>query len=231
MLPPRAFTGDPDTSPAGAPYKKYVTLWGNDPIWASPFVPGIAPTLAHFPLARTAPDPTGAWLPPNAPAAEKRSAPGRVSRSKGCSRPSPDRSRMGTVDVAPHDVFYDADRGSSGIATSRSTAGASYFPFIRLALARYQPISSRHAHLSNVVLADIIALSADRWLNVTPAADSPKVRVAVFGVTLRRVQRPSRGRAGSLASSRIDPLTGVVEVRAAGGGLGADGGRGMARAS
>ncbi len=29
-----------------APYKNYVTQWGNDPMWDSAFVAGIAPTLA-----------------------------------------------------------------------------------------------------------------------------------------------------------------------------------------
>ena len=210
LLPPSTFTGDPDTSPAGAPYKKYVTLWGNDPIWASSFVPGIAPALSHFPLARTAPDPTGAWLPPNAPEAEKDQRPGAFP-IKGLQPPSPDRSRMGTVDVAPHDVFYDATR-QLWYCDIEINCGASYFPFVRLALARYQPISSGNAHLSNVVLADIISLSADRWLNVTPAADSPKVRIAVFGVNADESSAHHEA-AHSLASSHIDPLTGVIEVR------------------
>ena len=35
----------------------------------------------------------------------------------------------------------------------------SYYPFIRLALARYQPTSITGAHLSNVVLADIMPLA------------------------------------------------------------------------
>ena len=45
------------------------------------------------------------------------------------------------------------------------------------------PISSPGAHLSNVVLSDIISFTPDRWLNVTPAADDRRVRVAVFGVS------------------------------------------------
>jgi hypothetical protein len=118
---------------------------------------------------------------------------------------------MGTVDVAPHDVFYDATR-QLWYCDIEINCGASYFPFVRLALARYQPISSPNAHLSNVVLADIISLAADRWLNVTPAADSQKVRIAVFGINADESSAHHEA-AHSLASSHIDPLTGIIEVR------------------
>ena len=60
VLAPSSFTGEPETEPEGHPYKKLVTQWGNDPIWASPFVAGIAPSRSSFPRARTAPDPAGA---------------------------------------------------------------------------------------------------------------------------------------------------------------------------
>ena len=144
-------------SPRGAPYKNYVTQWGNDPIWESPFVPGIAPARDAFPLARTAPDPTGAWLPPDAPPARSDQRPGAFNVT-GLRPPSPDRASMGsstsrrtTCSTMPIRQLWYCDIEIIG--------GASYFPFIRLALARYQPISSRNAHLSNVVLADIIALT------------------------------------------------------------------------
>ncbi len=68
--------------------------------------------------------------------------------------------------IAPHDVFYDAEPQLWYCDIQIETRDT-YFPFIRLALARYQPISTPGAHLSNVVLADFMALSADRWLNVT----------------------------------------------------------------
>ena len=180
VLPPQGFADDPDKTPQSAPYKKYVTQWGNDPLWDSAFVPGIAPTLAHFPLARTAPDPSGAWLPPNAPADERDQPPGGFL-VKGLP-PNGVGARGGPVDVAPHDVFYDADR-QLWYCDVQISPGAAYFPFIRLALARYQPASSPNSHLSNVVLSDIIALTADRWLNVTPAQGDRRVRVAVFGVS------------------------------------------------
>ena len=180
VLPPEGFSADPEKTPEGAPYKKYVTQWGNDPIWDSAFVPGIAPTLSHFALARTAPDATGAWLPPNAPAEERDQPPGSFSVKQ--LPPTGVGARGGFVDVAPHDVFFDSER-QLWYCDIQISAGAAYFPFIRLALARYQPSSSRGAHLSNVVLSDIIALTPDRWLNVTPAEGDRRMRVAVFGVS------------------------------------------------
>ena len=209
VLPPPALTGDPDTTPEGAPYKNYVTQWGNDPIWSSPFVSGIAPTRADFPRARTAPDPAGVWLPPNAPAAEADQRPGTF-KVTGLQPPDP-RRKHGFVEVAPHDVFYDPQR-QLWYCDIEVAAGASYFPFIRLALARYQPTSSRDAYLSNVVLADIIALTADRWLNVTPSTEARKVRVAVFGVSYDESSGHHEA-SGSLAMSLFDPLTGRVENR------------------
>lgn len=208
ILPPKGFADDPDTAPAGAPYKKYVTLWGNDPIWDSAFVPGLAPTLARFPLARTAPDPTGAWLPPNAPSNESDQRPGSFAIS---SLPTSKlQIRGGVVDVAPHDVFYDETRQLWYCDVEIET-GAAYFPFIRLALARYQPTSSPRAHLSSIVLSDIIAIAPDRWLNVTPASDARSARVALFGVGY---DESSGHREASKAPStvRIDPVTRLIEM-------------------
>ena len=208
VLPPKGFADDPDAAPAGAPYKKYVTLWGNDPIWDSAFVPGVAPTLANFPLARTAPDATGAWLPPSAPPDENDQRPGVFACS---SLPTSGlQIRGGAVDVAPHDVFYDETRQLWYCDVEIAT-GAAYFPFIRLALARYQPTSSPGAHLSAIVLSDIIAVAPDRWINVTPASDTRTARVALFGVGY---DESSGHREASKAPSsvRIDPVTSLIEM-------------------
>jgi len=44
----------------------------------------------------------------------------------------------------------------------------SYFPFVKLGLARYQPESVNGAHLSNVVVTDFCQLTPDRFVAVTP---------------------------------------------------------------
>jgi len=217
VLPPKDFAGDPEHWPGSAPYKAYVTQWGNDPIWESPFVPGLAPTRNDFPLARSAPDATGAWLPPNAPDAEKDQPPGAF-KVTGLKTPGTDGA--GFVEIAPHDVFYDPER-QLWYCDLEIAAEAAYFPFIRLALARYQPITTPGTpsrpgpYLSNVVLADIIALTADRWLNVTPYQDLRKVRVAVFGVSY---EDSSGHKEASKASSMslFNTLTGTESKTPAG---------------
>jgi hypothetical protein len=110
-------------------------------------------------------------------------------------------------------VFYDPQR-QLWYCDIEITHGGAYFPFIRLALARYQPSSSSGAHLSNVVLSDIIALTADRWLNVTPLADDGRVRVAVFGVGYD-ASSGSTEASHAPASAHIDRLSGAVAMRRA----------------
>jgi hypothetical protein len=182
VLPPPSFSGDPDRQPAGAPYKSFVTQWANDPIWSSSFVRGLAPRRSDFPLARTEPDPAGAWLPESAPADELDQPPGPF-RVRNLRHPAlPPTGAQGLVEIAPHDVFYDADR-RLWYCDIEIAAGAAYFPFVRLALARYQPVSVEGAHLSNIVLADFMSLAPDRWLNVVQTPDARTRRVSVFGAT------------------------------------------------
>jgi hypothetical protein len=83
------------------------------------------------------------------------------------------------VDVAPHDVFYDEER-RLWYCDIEINPHRAYYPFVRLALARYQPVSVNAAHLSNIVLADFMSLAPDRWLNVIYGADS-KYHLIVYG--------------------------------------------------
>jgi hypothetical protein len=208
VLPPANFAGDPDNQPKENPYKKYVTQWGNDPIWDSPFVSGIAPKRNNFPLARFAPDASGDWLPPGAPESEKDQKPGAFEVTQ-LLPPSVLQESGADVEIAPHDVFYDAER-QLWYCDIEIEAGASYFPFVRLALARYQPISSTGAHLSNIVLADFMALTADRWLVVMPTpTDSTSYHVAVFGVSYKESSAHHEA-THSPAMSEFNPLTGQV---------------------
>lgn len=62
-------------------------------------------------------------------------------------------------------------------------AGAAYWPFVRLALARYQPCSTQGAHLSEVALAEVMQLAADRSLVVRAAADGRSRVVTLFGTS------------------------------------------------
>jgi hypothetical protein len=182
VLPPAGFKGDPNLDPAPTTYKKVITQWGNDPAWDSPFVAGLAPKRSNFSLARWKPDPSGGWLPPgainNGAWNEADQQPGDFAVANliptGLENPTL------KVEIAPHDVFYDTER-HLWYCDIEIDPGASYYPFVRLALARYQPCAIPEAHLSNIVLADFTALTADRWLSVTPSSSPRSRRVTVYG--------------------------------------------------
>jgi hypothetical protein len=85
-------------------------------------------------------------------------------------------------DVAGHTVQFDRSRGLwyCDIEFYNST---SYMPFVRLALARYQPHSIEGVELSKVVLADYAQLAANRAavISIDPA-DPRKANVFVGGI-------------------------------------------------
>jgi hypothetical protein len=209
VLPPASLTQNPNDYPPGQPYKDFATQWGNDPIWLSPFVSGISPRRDDFPLARTVPDSEGTWLPTTAPADERDQRPGPFLVTNLLPAGATGGAQAPVVEIAPHDVRYDEDRRLWYCDIEVRTG--SYYPFIRLALARYQPISLTRAHLSNVVLADIMPLTADRWLNVTHGPDPAKRRVTVYGT--RYTDTSGRREAStSPPMSIVNELTGDHET-------------------
>ena len=93
-----------------------------------------------------------------------------------------------TVAAAGHDVEYDTDR-KLWFCDIEIDAGNSYYPFVRMALARFQPNSIPDAHLSRVVLADFAQLTPDRTAAVTYATpNSLQVMVAGFGYTSSAIE-------------------------------------------
>ena len=81
------------------------------------------------------------------------------------------------VAVVGHTPRFDAARGL-WYCDIELEAGSSYTPFVRLALARYQPHSIDNAHLSKVVRTDFMQLLPERATSFTP-------RVSTVGVTVR----------------------------------------------
>ncbi len=144
----------------------------------NPHVADVARLRSDFPLARTAADASGAWLPEFAPPDEADQPP-QPFKVANLTVPGAGTTQ---VEIAPHDVFYDAER-ELWYADIEISPRASYFPFVRLALARYQPVSLEGCHLSNVVLADFMALTPSRWLSVTPTANAVSHGVVVYGQT------------------------------------------------
>jgi hypothetical protein len=131
--------------------KPFVTDWGMDPIWGST-PPKPSPAINDFTLA----DDT--------------------------SRGGLSLAELEGVEfaVAAHEVYFDEKRGL-WYCDITIDAGNSYTPFVRLALARYQPYSIPDCHLSRVVLADFAQLAPDRVAAVVFDGTN-KVRVMVSGV-------------------------------------------------
>jgi hypothetical protein len=85
-----------------------------------------------------------------------------------------------TVSVAAHEVQADTAR-QLWFCDLELAPGRAHWPFVRLALARYQPNALPGAELSHVVLADFAQLAPDRTASVTYGATARTVRVGVTG--------------------------------------------------
>jgi hypothetical protein len=79
-----------------------------------------------------------------------------------------------------HDIaFHDDGRLSCDIQLGPI---AGYMPFVRLALARFQPSSVPGLHLSPVVLTDFVQLTPDRQVTLMRAPDAPnRIQLSVSG--------------------------------------------------
>jgi hypothetical protein len=86
------------------------------------------------------------------------------------------------VDVAGHPVAFDRER-SQWYCDIDFYGSFAYTPFVRLALARYQPHSIQGVELSRIVLADFVQLSPTRSATVSiDTSDSRNARVYVGGL-------------------------------------------------
>jgi hypothetical protein len=148
--------GDPPDS-----LTPYVTGWGQDPLFLSASLPSRHPTLASFSL----------------------SPPGQ----QGIAR-TLDELPGQLVNVAGHtiDVIANYDAGRDlWFCDIDVDVGNAYTPFIRLALARYQPSSvegaSGEVALSRVVLADYMQLAPNRSASLV--VKERALRVTVVGAS------------------------------------------------
>lgn len=144
----------------------YVTQWGLDPIVKSSAPIKSAPKLGDFKNAvETRTNVTLEELPP--PNVMSMVAPPPVM-----------------LHVAGFEPHFDKDR-NLWFADVIVDPGQAYFPFVRLALVRFQPNSIVNAHLSRVVLADFVQVVPDRSAAVTFESDK-KLVVQVAGVFAQR---------------------------------------------
>jgi len=174
-------------------YRPFVTQWGTDPIWASGRIKSVAPDNGAFPLAR--------WHAPitfdgtGLPAIEGADLPATDFPVSGLFHPELPQG----LDVAPHPVGYDAERGLWYADIVIRPPENVYYPFVRLALARYHPVSVDGAHLSSVVLAEFQQLTPDRLAIVTREPNALRAHVAVYG-------------AAALDTAQGYPETGLFQV-------------------
>lgn len=110
-----------------------------------------------------------------------------------------------TVGVAGHEVEYDSDR-KLWFCDIEIDAGHSYYPFVRMALARFQPNSIPNAHLSRVVLADFVQLAPDRTTSVTFGPENILL-ISVTGSTYRAssIDAEAVSQPGTIMVRRMTP--------------------------
>jgi len=186
--------------------KMLVTQWGADPIWTGDTVGKVttaAPMPDDFPLGvrkSPLPDMEIPGYPP-----EEREVPSQANGLLETSNLKPAGTNEKVL-IAPHAVAFDAERGLwyADIVIRPKQA---YFPFVRLALARYQPASIPGAHLSSVALTEFQQLTADRLATVSDRSRRGTMvkKVSVYGVGPRAPRRGAR-------SNREHAIGGVVEV-------------------
>jgi hypothetical protein len=159
------------------PHRHPVSEWGADPVWVSAPVTPRAMFLQLDNLLRALglEDRPGDALPvvPSATLPLK-AIPG-----------SP------LVTVLGYRPQYSVDRGSWYVDVAIDP-GSTFWPFVRLALARYQPDSIRGCHLSAPVQCDYVQLTPERTTSVS-RTDVRHVRVVVSGPIGVREPPPGRG--------------------------------------
>jgi hypothetical protein len=174
----RAILDISDTDDPDAGNKPLITQWGADSLWNTPSLPEL-PGKDHFKSFRDFR--RGLSL-------EEAAGPQRGStNAKPSSQGSPDNRCRQNFSVVAYDVHFDPDRNlwySDILMDSR----LSYFPFVRLSLARYQPNSlftedGSDCSLSRVVLNDFVQLFPDRWASLSyESKEKDVVTVTVYGV-------------------------------------------------
>jgi hypothetical protein len=92
--------------------------------------------------------------------------------------------------VVPYPVSFDEEK-QMWYADVTVNPGTAYTPFVRLALARYQPYSAG-LHLSLIQVADIVQLQANRSATVTFNDAARKIKVAVVGAIGESAYGPNR---------------------------------------
>jgi hypothetical protein len=163
------------------PKARFVTQWGVDPIWRSGTISSPSPKLNAFPLRLTG-GPIPADRSPEFVPDEERELENPFRRLNELDLPESEGTQ---VDVAAHPVSYDPIR-KLYYCDILVRPGSSYYPFIRLALARFHPISTEKAHLSPAVATDYMQLAPDRLLVMGTGDKSGARKLRLYGHSYTR---------------------------------------------
>lgn len=154
-------TGEDGIIRGGDLRRQHVTVWGKDPIRRTGELPAPVPRPRDF---------RGAALVVR----------DRLTLAEfGASVPG----RHPGVTVVGHPVSYSAER-DMWFADIDIDPGEAAWPFVRLALTRFQPWSIRDAELSPVTLVDFVHVLNDRTASIT-RPDDVTVGVSVSGIADR----------------------------------------------
>ena len=192
--------------------KSFVTQWGTDPIWSSTNIATPSPGLGAFPLAVKQGPLDPARLPQFVPEEEADLPAGpfqldglvnptRPGVGSGGSSPLPTPIPT-RLNVAPHLVGYDTDR-KLWFCDIVVEPGRSYYPFIRLALARYHPISAPGAHISPIVTTEFVQLTPDRLATVARGTGRV-LNVGLYGHAYTK--GPAASGSTSIVARRSNPV-------------------------
>ncbi|WP_309707738.1 hypothetical protein [Armatimonas sp.] len=150
-------------------YTAYTTQWGSDPIWADEARLGQLVRLRDLQSGRQRA--LSIRRPDTA-------LPGERLEAAEFKKTGLSLAESGIqVDILAFDVAFDTEK-DLWYADLPLTSSA-YTPFIRLALARYQPRSMDNAHLSRVVLADFAQILPERTVSLTRSG--PRIGITVSG--------------------------------------------------
>ncbi|WP_203335738.1 hypothetical protein [Nocardioides limicola] len=178
--------GEPPEDESGFPY---VSKVGQDPVWHSAPVPRRAMTRLQLDnLLRFA-------------GIDDRPAPGRPCAP-------PETLPLTTINGAPQVVAvgyrpqFNEERGLWYVDVALDP-GATFWPFVRLAVARYQPSSVPGCHLSAPVRCDFVQLPPERTVSVS-RTDASHARVVVSGPIGLRTRSDREGSpAAALSVNRV----------------------------
>jgi hypothetical protein len=168
---------DPAIKSQTANLSQVVTAWGQDPIWSPTSAPLSPLTVADVVVSNA-----------------KDRVPGVVALAE-----SPDL-KVAVVTFAPN---FNMERQLWYFDIELNTRGA-YFPFVRLALARFQPATVGDLRLSRVVRTDFAQVSAARTASIV-AASATQASVTLVGPARPNIPNatPSQVASGHYATAEV----------------------------